>query len=297
MNQQERILVTGASGYIGKNFVRNTLEIWNERGLTSKDVLMILSCSPGKEVNIQDSRVIQTFQPIFSRTENLYTSLGSPTSCIHLAWKDGFRHNSDAHMKYLSDHVGFCTHLMRNGIKRMVVLGTMQEIGYWKGMVDENTPCSPLTQYGIAKNALRQSLLISAREFNCKFHWLRAFYITGEEKMGCNVFSKILEASERGEKTFPFTSGLNKYDFVDINELSRMILAATFSDSQKQIINVCSGKPIALADKVEAFIAEKKLPITLLYGHFPDRKYDSPEIWGDPTEIRHIMLTSKNLLG
>ena len=56
-------------------------------------------------------------------------------------------------------------------------MGTMHEIGFWEGAVDENTPCNPLSQYGIAKNALRQSLLLLTQNSDVKIYWLRAYYI------------------------------------------------------------------------------------------------------------------------
>ena len=32
--------------------------------------------------------------PLFGGDADLYRKLGSPDVCIHLAWRDGFRHNS-----------------------------------------------------------------------------------------------------------------------------------------------------------------------------------------------------------
>ena len=42
---------------------------------------------------------------------------------------------------------------------------------------------------------------------------------------------------------------------------------------------------MSLADRVEAYIRENNLDITLEYGAFPDRPYDSPGVWGDATKI------------
>ena len=55
------------------------------------------------------------------------------------------------------------------------------------------------------------------------------------------------------------------------------------------VINVCTGKPITLAEKVESYIAENHMNIKLKYGEFADRPYDSPEIWGDTEKIHLIM--------
>ena len=39
----------------------------------------------------------------------------------------------------------------------------------------------------------------------------------------------------------------------------------------------------------EKFIRERGLDITLCYGAYPDRVYDSPAIWGDNAKIRRIL--------
>lgn len=271
------ILVTGAAGYIGRHVVKNALD----RGYR-----VIASDFSFKGL---DDRVEFCDVPIFSGDRDIYRQMGSPDVCIHLAWKDGFRHNSSAHMRDLSSHVVFLNHLMEGGLKALSVMGTMHEVGYWEGPINESTPCKPQSQYGIAKNALRQSLMLSMADSPCKLHWLRAYYITGDEAHGSSIFAKLAQAEEEGKKTFPFTSGKNLYDFIDVEELANMIVAASVQTEINGIINVCTGKPQSLADRVEGFLKEKHYKIKLDYGAFPDRPYDSPGVWGDATKINQIL--------
>ncbi|WP_346668701.1 NAD(P)-dependent oxidoreductase [uncultured Subdoligranulum sp.] len=271
------ILVTGAAGYIGRHVVKNALD----RGYR-----VIASDFSFKGL---DDRVEFCDVPIFSGDRDIYRQMGSPDVCIHLAWKDGFRHNSSAHMRDLSSHVVFLNHLVEGGLKALSVMGTMHEVGYWEGPINESTPCKPQSQYGIAKNALRQSLMLSMADSPCKLHWLRAYYITGDEAHGSSIFAKLAQAEEEGKKTFPFTSGKNLYDFIDVEELANMIVAASVQTEINGIINVCTGKPQSLADRVEGFLKEKHYKIKLDYGAFPDRPYDSPGVWGDATKINQIL--------
>ena len=271
------ILVTGAAGYIGRHVVKNALD----RGYR-----VIASDFSFKGL---DDRVEFCDVPIFSGDRDIYRQMGSPDVCIHLAWKDGFRHNSSAHMRDLSSHVVFLNHLVEGGLKALSVMGTMHEVGYWEGPINESTPCKPQSQYGIAKNALRQSLMLSMADSPCKLHWLRAYYITGDEAHGSSIFAKLAQAEEEGKKTFPFTSGKNLYDFIDVEELANMIVAASVQTEINGIINVCTGKPQSLADRVEGFRKEKHYKIKLDYGAFPDRPYDSPGVWGDATKINQIL--------
>ena len=103
----------------------------------------------------------------------------------------------------------------------------------------------------------------------------------------------VLQAEEDGKKEFPFTTGESRYDFIDIKELARQIVSASTQDEISGIINVCSGKPVALKDKVEEFIKEKGLKIRLKYGAFPERPYDSKIVYGDNQKIEYIMEKEK----
>ena len=271
------ILVTGAAGYIGRHVVKKALDMGYR---------VIASDFAFKGV---DERAEFCDVPIFSGDKNIYAALGKPDVCIHMAWRDGFRHNAPSHMKDLSSHVTFLNNMAAGGLSDLTVMGTMHEVGYWEGAIEDDTPCNPLSQYGIAKNALRQSMMLSLQGSSCNLHWLRAYYITGDEAHGSSIFAKIAQAELDGKTTFPFTSGQNKYDFIDLDELATMIVAASVQNKVNGIINVCTGQPRTLADRVEQFLRDKNYKIKLDYGVFPDRPYDSPGVWGDPTKINAII--------
>ncbi len=50
--------------------------------------------------------------------------------------------------------------------------------------------------------------------------------------------------------------------------------------------------PTSLADQVEYFINKNNLRLTLNYGAYPDRPYDSPGVWGDPEKIKKVLASS-----
>lgn len=271
------VLVTGASGYIGRHVVKELLDQGHK----------VTAC----DLNFKgvDDRAVFSRIPLFDGAKDKYKQFGEPDVLIHLAWRDGFIHNSDVHLGDFSNHVAFLQNMINGGLKSLSVMGSMHEVGYHEGAIVADTPCNPLSMYGIAKNALRQALMLYTKDKDVSFKWLRAYYIYGDDMRGSSIFAKIVQAVEDGKKTFPFTSGKNLYDFIRVEELARMIVAASIQSEINGIINVCTGKPVSLAEQVEKYIKDNGFDIKLEYGKFPDRPYDSPGVWGDATEINKIM--------
>ncbi|WP_105177327.1 NAD-dependent epimerase/dehydratase family protein [Clostridium cagae] len=274
---KKKVLVTGAGGYIGRHVVSSLLD--NGAEVIAADL----------HVDGIDKRAKGIKTDIFSGNVEIYKELGCPDVVLHMAWKDGFVHNSDAHMEYLSKHYTFIKNMVDGGLKHLAVMGTMHEVGYHEGAIDEDTPTKPISMYGIAKDALRKSTELYLKDKDVVLQWLRAYYIYGDDKKNNSIFAKIILANEQGKDTFPFTTGKNKYDFIIVGDLAKQISAIVMQDEINGIINCCSGIPISLAEKVESFIKENNFNIKLEYGAFPDRAYDSSAVWGDNTKIKKIM--------
>ena len=275
------VLVTGAGGYIGRHVVLALLE----RGVHVKALDFRLDGV--------DPRAERVAADLFSADPEIYDRLGRPDVVLHMAWRDGFKHNSPAHLDDLPAHFHLIENLLAGGLKHLAVMGTMHEVGYWEGPIDETSPCRPASLYGISKNALRETAALLAGQHDALLQWIRAYYIVGDDKFGNSIFSKLLAAAEEGRRTFPFTSGKNKYDFISVSDLARQIAAIVCQDEVAGIVNACSGEPLSLADRVEAYIREHGLDLELEYGAFPDRPYDSPGVWGDATKIRAIMAAAR----
>ena len=278
-----KILVTGANGYLGRGIVKQLLD--NGHQVIATDLNMDLSDSrlTLKECNIFDVEAPFEF---FERPEVL----------LHLALRNGFIHNSDSHIMDLPKHYSFIKSMVSSGVSKVAVMGTMHEIGFYEGSINENTPCHPLNLYGISKDALRNMVQLLAANENTLFQWLRGYYIVGNSKFGNSIFSKITEAEKEGKTKFPFTLGQNQYDFIDYDEFCFQVAAAVGQSEINGIINIASGKPEKLSDRVEKFIKANNYSIKLSYGEFPDRPYDSKAVWADNTKIQNIIQNNNFML-
>lgn len=270
-----RIAVTGSDGYIGRGVV--------ERLLAEGCEVLALGLAPcGVDAPGLEEHVGDAFAYDFAAN-------GAPDVLLHLAWRNGFVHDDVAHLDDLPRHYRFIRAAAMAGVPRIAVMGSMHEVGYHEGAVDESTPCNPTTPYGVAKNALRQLSGELCLQGGAQFQWLRGFYLVSADGRGSSVFSKLVQAAREGEAEFPFTSGKAKCDFLPYGEFCDQVVAAVTQGDVDGVINICSGKAIALGEYVERFIEENKLNLRLAYGAYPDRPYDSPVIWGDSAKMDAIL--------
>ena len=276
-----RILVTGANGYLGQGIVKHIID-------TGNDVVAV-----DFSVEHVDDRAEKIACNLFE-IDNPYLFFGQPDVVLHLAWRDGFVHYSDAHIIDLPDHYEFVKKFSETDVKRIAVMGSMHEIGFYEGCIKEETPCNPTTPYGISKNALRELTKLLCMKNNKQFMWLRGYYIVGNSAYGCSIFSKITAAEKEEKAEFPFTMGKNQFDFIDYEDFCEQVAQSVIQDKVLGIINICSGSPEKLADRVERFIKENQYKIKLKYGAFPDRPYDSQAVWGDASKINDILANTKD---
>lgn len=272
-----KILVTGANGYIGQGVVKKLLNDEKNQIIAT---------------DINDDKIDKRAKIITGNLfeiQNPFDYFNRPDAILHLAWKNGFVHDALNHLEDIPRHYVFLKTMLESGVRQLTIMGSMHEVGFYEGCIDEKTPTNPLSLYGIGKDALRKSAELLAKENKATLQWLRGYYIVGNSECGSSIFSKITAAEKQGAKEFPFTSGQNQWDFLDYNDFCNQVAAAVQQQEINGIINVCSGYPEKLADRVERFIKDNHYQIKLKYGLFPDRAYDSKAVWGNDRKIKRIL--------
>lgn len=274
------VLVTGGFGYIGRHVLQ---------ALHKENVKVSIAAN---HVNSEKSEFgdILPFN-VFEYNENIFNDTGCPDIVINLAWKDGFFHNNLSHYTFANAQFHFINNMLKGGLKHIATTGTMHEIGYYVGAVDENTPTNPFNNYGIAKNYVQRIQYQLCKRYNAINQWLRCYYITGDDEKSNSVFNKILKAEHDKQKEFPMTDGEVLFDFIDVNLLGEYIVKVSLQNNIDGIINCSSGAPVSLKSKITEFLTTNHLKIKPAWGKFPKRPYDSRAIWGDTSKLAKILNT------
>lgn len=259
-----RILVTGANGYLGQGITKKLLDDGHE--VTASD------CSSEFIDHRAEKAVCNLFE-----LENPYEYFGRPQILLHLAWRNGFLHYSNSHVDELPMHYKFIQKMAEAGVHKISVMGSMHEIGFFEGSIKEDTPCNPVTPYGISKNALRKLTEMICIQHHVIYQWLRGYYIVGNSKSGSSIFSKIAAAESSGETEFSFTMGLNQFDFIDYEEFCSQTAAAVGQNKIKSMIledKICWVKTSRTFMVLDAFFMQPFwLPINFILQSCYQRVY------------------------
>ena len=184
-----RVLVTGANGYLGQGVVKQLLDDGVEVVATDFKADYI-----DERADIRCANLFEIDEP--------YEYFGKPDIVLHMAWRDGFVHNSMNHINDLPKHVDFINKISKSGIQRIVVMGSMHEVGFHEGSVNEETVCRPLSYYGISKDALRNIVKLIAKENHINYQWLRGFYIVEIQNVEVLFFLKLHRRRMRVKRNF-----------------------------------------------------------------------------------------------
>ena len=279
-----KILVTGATGFIGNYVVKELL----------KNNCQVIATSLSEEKAKAASWFSQVkYIPFdlknFDNSINYNLFFGQPDAVIHLAWEGLPNYKEAFHIQEnLPRHLAFLTNLINNGLTKITVTGTCFEYGMKEGCLTEEMECEPTNHYAIAKNELRIQLQLLQSRFPFSFKWIRLFYMYGQGQSVKSLISQLETALENKEPVFNMSGGEQVRDFLPVEDVAENIVKITLQDKVQGIINCCSGKPITVKAFVENYLAKKNESIQLNLGYYPYTDYEPMNFWGDTNKLNLI---------
>jgi CDP-glucose 4,6-dehydratase len=286
--KKKKILVTGATGFIGSHIIGSLLNI-------NKDIEIIASSRNKDKAARCDwyNKIEYIPLNINRRSSNLYEYFGKPDGIIHLSW-DGLPNYDELYHfeRNLPDNYNFLKNLIQNGLSDLNIIGTCFEYGLQNGCLSEKNDAKPSTSYGIAKDTLRKFLNELKKKYPFKFKWIRPFYVYGRGQNENSLFGQLDKAILKKDKVFNMSSGEQLRDYLPVEKMSEYIAAIALQDKIFGEINCCSGQPVSVRKLVEDYIKKTNTKIKLNLGFYSLPAYEPLAFWGDDSKLKEII--SKN---
>jgi len=271
------ILITGGTGFVGKQVVR----VLSEYGLSLR---LVVRKGNGNlfPVFTSNCEFIETDDLFSESVEWWADQCAGVDSVVHLAWyvEPGKYLQSELNIDCLQGSLKLARGAIQAGVRRFVGVGSCFEYQLSAGVLSVDTSLKPSTPYADAKAALSLSLSHWLPMHSVEFAWCRLFYLYGEGEDSRRLVPYLRSKLEKGELA-ELTSGKQIRDFLDVADAGKMIADVALSD-QTGPVNVCSGTPITVRQLAEQIADEYRRRDLLIFGARPDNLVDPPCVVGVP---------------
>lgn len=276
----KKILITGATGFVGKQVVR---------ALADRDIELHLVVREGKEFIFNKYPSVQSIistPDLFNEDSDWWSNhCDDIDTVVHLAWfaEPGEYFESKKNIDCIIGSLNLAKGASRSGVKRFIGIGTCVEYDLSGGVLSVETPLKPKSPYAQAKTSLFYGLSNWFAQCEIEFAWCRLFFLYGEGEDSRRLIPYIRSQLDKGEYA-ELTSGKQIRDFMDVKDAGK-IIAAIVNGCQVGPINVCSGIPITVRQLAEKIADECGRRHLLKFGVRTDELSASPCILGIPNII------------
>jgi len=241
-----RVLVTGATGFIG----RLTLAPLRELGF---DVHVVGRRPP------DDQAITFHAADLFDPAEVVrVTRAANPSHLLHLAWdtEPGRFWNSPLNLDWVGSSLAIVRAFAEAGGTRAVLAGTCAEYRWGgDGPLDEDrSEIGPGTLYGVSKDALRRIVFSYAETAGLSVAWGRIFFLYGPNEKSGRLVSDAIQSLRSG-KVFETTDGNQLRDFMHVEDVAGAFVALLASDV-RGAVNIGSGEAISIRSILEIIASE-----------------------------------------
>jgi len=242
LNNLVKLLLTGATGFIGTACLRLALEHGHHVG-----ALVV----PGEEKKLPRHSDLTCMTGTLAEPPYDEIAAFAPEVCLHTAWvtAPGVYLESPDNDLFLAWSRDFIKGIADRGVEHVMVLGTCIEYQISdKPLSEDSTPVDPATRYAECKNALRE-YLAACEGRPQSWCWGRVFYPYGVGEHPSRLCSAIINKLRVGESICLKTPSSVK-DYIHIDDLAAAVLLC-LERRHRGAINLGTGNGVSVGEMAE----------------------------------------------
>jgi nucleoside-diphosphate-sugar epimerase len=277
----KKVILTGASGFIGRQCIPLLLEAGYEVYAISRKK----PTEDTKGVTWYDCDLLN-----INEISGMFNAL-KPGYLLHLAWctKAGEYLVAAENLKWLKSGLDIFESFYKNGGKRAVFAGTCFEYDLSSGFMREKfTPLSGNSLYGACKASLYNILNKYAQQVGLSFAWGRIFYLFGPFENPNRLVSYVIRALIN-KQAAKCSKGEQIRDFLYVSDVADAFICLLESKVHGAM-NIGSGTPISIKELVDKIGQLTGNPDLIKMGELPGKNDEPPMIVADTKRLKKELL-------
>lgn len=279
-----RVLVTGASGFVGANLARRLLDEGH-----AVHLLLRASHKPWRLEDIRKD--VAVYEADLTDREALQKAMNRarPEWVFHLAAHGAYPEQTDLD-QMIATNVSGTANLLRSaervGVEAFVNSGSSSEYGYKDHAPAEDELTEPNSHYAVTKVAATHLCRLAGQREGSRVITLRLYSIYGPYEEPRRLVPTLIVQGMAG-KLPPLVNPDVARDYVHVDDACEAFLLAAATPKQRPgvVYNVGSGVQTTLRQIVDATRRLLEVQAVPKWGSMPDRSWDT-NVWvSDPSRI------------
>ena len=247
-----KVVVTGAAGFIGSHLAESLLDDGAE--VAGIDCFTDFYPRAAKEANLAPLREHRSFRLHEGRLQDLDLApvLDGASHVYHLAAQAGVRSSWGREFAHYTEHNVLATQRLleaaaASGPPVVVYASSSSVYGDSARLpLREDSPCRPVSPYGVTKLAAEHLALLYHRNFGVPTVSLRYFTVFGPRQRPDMAFHRFFRAALDGEPVVLYGDGGQTRDFTFVSDVVAATRAAAVSGRPGSVYNVGGGERVEL---------------------------------------------------